>query len=87
MIILFFSIFFINCGLFEEPDDKISSGLKNTLEDNLQGQKGEYADYFIPLHKKLNLKYTTNSNPDFNNSDTLNLQTFPEYLIYLLFDW
>ena len=30
-----------------------------------------------------NLKYKTNANPEFNNSDTLNLQTFPEYLLYL----
>ena len=80
---IFFSIFFINCTLFEEPDDEITNGYKNTLDDNLQGQIGEYADYFFPLDQKLDLKFTTNLNPEYNNSDTLNLQTFPEYLLYL----
>jgi len=83
IFILFFTIFLISCGLFDDPDESKTSELQNTLEDNLQGQKGDYEDYFYPLHKKLDLKYTTNLNPELNNSDTLNLQTFPEYLLYI----
>ena len=81
--ILLFAIFFISCNLFEKPIDDSANNLIDTRGSNLSGHQGTYDEYFFPLEKKLNLKYSTNLNPEFNNSDTLNLQTFPEYLLYI----
>ena len=78
---LFLTIFFVGCD--NEVSENNTDSLQNTLSQDLQGYAGSYEDYFFQLDKKLNISYRTNYNPEYNNSDTLNLQTFPEYLLYL----
>ena len=82
--ILLFAIFFISCDLFEEPIEDSANNLIDTRGSNLSGHQGTYDEYFFRLEKKLNLQYSTNFNPtsEPQASDTVNFQTFPEYLLY-----
>ena len=82
IILLFLYLFFVGCEN-EVMEDSDSNELQNTLNDDLMGVSGLYEDYFFSLEKKLDISYRTNNNPEYNNSDTLNLQTFPEYLLYV----
>ena len=84
IIFLFFALLFVGCEK-EVPSNNLES-LQNTLGQSLSGPIGSYEDYFFQLDKKLDISYRTNYNPDYNNSDTLNLQTFPEYLLYISSD-
>ena len=82
IILLFLYLFFVGCEN-EVMEDSDSNELQNTLNDDLVGVSGLYEDYLFSLEKKLDISYRTNNNPEYNNSDTLNLQTFPEYLLYV----
>ena len=78
---LFLAFLFVGCE--KEVDQTNSTNLQNTLGQTLSGHSGSFEHYFFKLDKKLDIAYQTNNNPEFNNSDTLNLQTFPEYLLYV----
>ena len=81
---LFLAFLFVGCE--KDVDASDSTDLQNTLGQSLSGYEGSYEDYFFPLDKKLDISYSTNLNSEYNNSDTLNLQTFPEYLLYISSD-